>query len=236
MPCADCVENHERARRAEAAEQSLILYVETFSNTARKLADIEREVDRRRHALNPPPSGAAPIPKRRFVLVPAELLAEHGIDHPGSQSTDERAASLPDRGSMHALIIEDESMTAFAIKGILRECGFTSFDIAPSAHAAVSAAALRKPDIITADVALKSGCGISALESICNGSTIPTVLITSNAAEVGRRFPDVCVLEKPFDDRALMAAVASAMLDASGYDVRITAKPDLRTRPQVGAL
>lgn len=51
---------------------------------------------------------------------------------------------------MHALIIEDESTVAFAIEGILRECGFTSFDIAPSAHSAIVAAALRRPDIITA--------------------------------------------------------------------------------------
>ena len=79
MPCPECAGNHERAIRAEAAEQSLLLFVETFSNLARQLADIEREADRKRHEANPPPRGAAPVPKQRFLLVSAELLAEQGI-------------------------------------------------------------------------------------------------------------------------------------------------------------
>ena len=80
MPCPECARNHERAIRADAAEQSLLLFVETFSNLARQLADIEREADRLRHEANPPPAGAAPVKKRRFLLIPAELLAEQGID------------------------------------------------------------------------------------------------------------------------------------------------------------
>ena len=75
MPCADCSTNHERAIRAEAAEQSLLLFYETFSRLSQQLADIEREVERKRLELNPPPSGAEPILKRRFLLVPAELLS-----------------------------------------------------------------------------------------------------------------------------------------------------------------
>ena len=75
MPCSECATNHDRANRAEAAEKSLLLFVETFSNLSRQLADIEREADRKRHADNPPPPGAKPAPKRRYLLVPAELIA-----------------------------------------------------------------------------------------------------------------------------------------------------------------
>lgn len=60
---------------------------------------------------------------------------------------------------MHALIIEDESMIAIAIEDALRTCGFTSFDIAVSADEAVTAAALRCPDLITADVQLRPAAG-----------------------------------------------------------------------------
>ena len=137
---------------------------------------------------------------------------------------------------MHALIIEDESMIAFSIEEILRECGFTSFDIAPSAHSAVVAAALRRPDIITADLVLQPGCGIATLEAICDGPAIPTVFITGNAADVARRLPNSRVLEKPIVETALIAAVASAMMEISDHDVRITAKPNRGTDPRAGAL
>lgn len=138
---------------------------------------------------------------------------------------------------MHALIIEDESTIAFAIEEVLRGCGFTSFDIAPSAHSAIVAAALRRPDIITADVVLKPGCGIATLEAISDGPAIPTVFITGNAADVARRITNPRVVEKPFAERALIAAVASAMMDQSDYDDgQTTTKLGRSTDPKAGAL
>ena len=61
---------------------------------------------------------------------------------------------------MHALIIEDESLIAMEIEEVLRGCGFSSFDFAVSAEEAVAAAARNCPDLITADVQLRPGCGI----------------------------------------------------------------------------
>lgn len=121
---------------------------------------------------------------------------------------------------MHALIIEDESLIALAIEDVLIQCGFTSFDLAVSAHSAIVSAALRRPDMITSDVQLKPGCGITTVQLICQGPAIPTIFITGNAADVTRRLPNYRVLNKPFSERALIAAVASAMLNAPGDDVR----------------
>lgn len=116
---------------------------------------------------------------------------------------------------MHALIIEDESEVADVIEDVLRDCGFTSFDVAPSAHSAVIAAALRRPDMITSDVLLKPGCGITTVETISQASAIPTVFITGHAPDVLRRLPNYRVIEKPFTIRTLTAAVASAMLNVT---------------------
>ena len=80
MPCSECAANHDRANRAEAAEKSLLLFLETFSDLSRQLADIEREVDRQRHADNPSPAGVSAPAKRRYLLVPAEMIA--GLDGP----------------------------------------------------------------------------------------------------------------------------------------------------------
>ena len=116
---------------------------------------------------------------------------------------------------MHALIIEDEELVAAFIEDVLRQCGFTSFDIAPSAHEAIVAAALRRPDIITSDVQLKPGSGIDTVESISQGSAIPTVFVTAYVANVEQRLPNYRVVNKPFSATDLTAAVASAMLEAS---------------------
>ncbi len=108
---------------------------------------------------------------------------------------------------MHALIIEDESLIAMAIEDYLRELGFTSFDLAPCPQSAISAAADRCPDLITSDVQLKPGCGISTVLTICEGINIPVIFITDNVADVRRRLPECRALTKPFSAQQLAAAV-----------------------------
>ena len=74
MSCPECEENRQRAQRAAEAESLLLLFTETFSKLARKLWELEGERDRRRYADNPPPPGASPARKRRFLLLRADLL------------------------------------------------------------------------------------------------------------------------------------------------------------------
>ena len=107
---------------------------------------------------------------------------------------------------MHALIIEDECMIAIAIEDALRGCGFTSFDIAVSADEAVTAATLRCPDLITADVQLRPGCGITAVQSICSEQPIPVLFITASPGEVRIRMPGHALVEKPFSADHIMEA------------------------------
>ncbi len=74
---------------------------------------------------------------------------------------------------MHALIIEDDDLIAMTIEAVLRDCGFTSFTVAVSLDEAVAAATGRCPDLITADVELKPGSGIDAVQTICSSKRIP---------------------------------------------------------------
>jgi DNA-binding response OmpR family regulator len=108
---------------------------------------------------------------------------------------------------MHALIIEDESLIAMAIEDALRGCGFTSFDFAVSAEGAVTAAARNCPDLITADVELRPGCGIAAVQSICSDQPIPVLFITGSPGEVRIRMPGHALVEKPFDAGHVMEAI-----------------------------
>lgn len=108
---------------------------------------------------------------------------------------------------MHALIIEDESLIALAIEDALRECGFTSFDVAVSQEEAITAAMRNCPDLITADVELRPGCGITAVQSICSGQQIPVLFITGSPVQVRMRMPGHALVEKPFDADHVMRAI-----------------------------
>ena len=117
---------------------------------------------------------------------------------------------------MHALIIEDESLIAMAIEDALRGCGFTSFDVAVSAEEAVTAAARNCPDLITADVELRPGCGITAVQSICSEQPIPVLFITGSPGEVIIRMPGHALIEKPFEEGHIMEAIKLALGQRDG--------------------
>ena len=112
---------------------------------------------------------------------------------------------------MHALIIEDESLIVMAIEDALRNYGFTSFDVAISVDEAVAAAALKCPDLITADVQLRPGCGIEAVQSICSDMPIPVLFVTGSPAEVRLRMPLHALIEKPFSAAHIMASIKLAL-------------------------
>lgn len=99
---------------------------------------------------------------------------------------------------MHALIIEDDPVIALIIEECLRHAGFKTFSFAEHEEEAIAAASERCPDLITADVLLASGCGIDAVQGICNEKPIPVLYITSSASVVQDRCPDAVVVGKPF--------------------------------------
>lgn len=117
---------------------------------------------------------------------------------------------------MHALIIEDEALIAMAIEDALRGCGFTSFDVAISADEAVAAAARKCPDLITADVELRPGCGITAVQSICSEQPIPVLFVTGSPGTVRIRMPGHPLVEKPFSAEHIIDAAKQRMEGRDG--------------------
>jgi len=111
---------------------------------------------------------------------------------------------------MHALIIEDEYLTAQLIEDRLRELGYTSFAVAMDEEEAVAEAMVRCPDLITSDVQLSKGCGIDAVIRICDDKPIPVLYITGMAAAVRERCPWAVVIQKPFGMADLRAGVREA--------------------------
>ena len=111
---------------------------------------------------------------------------------------------------VHALIIEDEFLTAQLIQDRLSELGFTSFAFAMDEEEAIAAACKRCPDLITSDVQLSRGCGIDAVRRICDEKPIPMLYITASAMMVRERCPSAVVIQKPFGMADLREAVREA--------------------------
>lgn len=117
---------------------------------------------------------------------------------------------------MHALIIEDEMLCAAVIEFVLRDCGFDSFDVAPSSESAIAAAARQRPDLITADMSLDAGTGLEAVRAIVPEAPVPVIFITSSARQLRNQISDYPVLNKPFSQQTLSYAVAASLAPLSG--------------------
>jgi CheY-like chemotaxis protein len=117
--------------------------------------------------------------------------------------------------NMHALVIEDELLIALDIEQQLKELGFATVDIATSEVQALELAQQRCPDLITADVELRQGNGISAIHEICaRYGQVPIIYITSRSDLLGQ-VPDSIVIRKPFFSGKLRQAHRAALSSAS---------------------
>lgn len=116
---------------------------------------------------------------------------------------------------MHAFIIEDEYLIGKSLQDMLETLGFNRFSFARSEDAAVMGAGEQKFDLITADVRLLPGDGVTAVEQICARSHTPVVYITGYAEELRDRVPDAIVVQKPVKLEALKNAVREATVTHS---------------------
>ncbi|MCR5869508.1 MULTISPECIES: response regulator [unclassified Sphingomonas] len=107
----------------------------------------------------------------------------------------------------HVLIIEDEPLVAMAIQDILESQGATSFEIADTQEAAVSAATAHQPDMITSDVKLLEGTGPHAVAEIHRRlGPVPVIFISGTPEECIPCNPPGSIVLKPFTAQALISA------------------------------
>lgn len=124
-----------------------------------------------------------------------------GVDLPPS-------AKLAD---VHAFIIEDDYLIAKSLQDMLEELGFKRFSFARSEDAAVMAASDPDINLITADVRLMPGDGVSAVEAICAQRDLPVLFITGYRDQLEERKPGALILEKPIKQEELAEAVGKLL-------------------------
>ena len=110
----------------------------------------------------------------------------------------------------HALIIEDELISALALQAQLADLGYRSFAFAGAERQAVEQAGLQCPDLVTVDVGLLDGSGLDAIESILQlCGPLPVVYVTGDGGALSANESAV-VVEKPVSDAALAHALMRA--------------------------
>ena len=112
----------------------------------------------------------------------------------------------------HALIIEDELLVGLDLQSMLAAMGFTSFAFAATAEQAKEQARLKTPDLITADLGLMSGDGVTAVMSIIEDGFRPSVVFVSGDRTGLERLRGWARVEKPITPTALSQAVDQAMV------------------------
>jgi len=111
---------------------------------------------------------------------------------------------------LHALIIEDEIIAGVGMQLVLSDMGFQSFAFAGTAYQAIEQARRRRPDLVTVDVGLLDGDGVSAAREI--ERTIgpsPIIYVTGDVRALAHE-PGAIVVEKPFTSLDMARAYVRA--------------------------
>jgi DNA-binding response OmpR family regulator len=106
----------------------------------------------------------------------------------------------------HVLIIEDEMLIGIDVLNCLATLGFDTFAFASAETQALEQARLQRPDLVTVDVGLLDGDGLSAAHALTREfGEMPFIYITGDPRKV-QDVGGAVVVEKPFRHADLEAA------------------------------
>lgn len=112
------------------------------------------------------------------------------------------------------LIIEDEPIVAMDLVTVVRNAGHISTGVASTNRRALELARDRAPDLILADVRLRSGdSGIAAIREILRAGALPVIFVTGYPERVLTRegIEPSLLVPKPFDPEVLGRAINQAV-------------------------
>jgi two-component system, response regulator PdtaR len=109
------------------------------------------------------------------------------------------------------LIVEDEAIIGMLLSEVLVGMGHAVIGVAATEAGAIALAAEYLPDLLIVDAGLTSGNGIAAVDTILVTRFVPHLFTTGDALRVKLLKPDAIVLEKPFHENELAAAITCAL-------------------------
>jgi DNA-binding response OmpR family regulator len=118
------------------------------------------------------------------------------------------------------LVIEDDPTIAAALTVRLRAAGYEVLT-AGDGHSAILSAVSRKPDLIISDIWMPKPIGFLNRDRLhrLGLAEVPVIYITAckkpNLPHIAREEGAAAFFEKPFDSKALLAAVSTALSEIS---------------------
>jgi len=109
------------------------------------------------------------------------------------------------------LVVEDDPMIGPLLAEILEDLGHSVCAVEVDAANAVAAAARFHPDLMIVDVGLGEVSGIAAVKTILQQGFVPHVFVTGDIVRNLSLGPDAVLLQKPYRDTDIVAAIARAV-------------------------
>lgn len=123
------------------------------------------------------------------------------------------------------MVIEDETIIAMDLKGIVQAMGHAVTGIARTHSAAIELAGQERPDLILADIQLADGSsGIDAVSELLGTlGDLPVIFITAFPERLltGDRPEPAFLISKPYSEENVRSAVSQAMFFASTQGLKI---------------
>lgn len=119
-------------------------------------------------------------------------------------------------GVARILIVEDDSITALALRMTLESMGYAECDGARSGEEAVEKARRLPPDLVLMDIRLSGNMdGIEAVEHIRDRVDVPVIYLTGFADETTLQRAEATepsgFVYKPFEEENLRTAILDAL-------------------------
>jgi DNA-binding NtrC family response regulator len=118
---------------------------------------------------------------------------------------------------LRILLAEDGAMIGMLLAEIMISMGHHICAIETTEAGLIRGAARDQPDLLIVDEHLGTGSGVAAIAAICQVRPVRYILMSGGP--VKHAAPGAIVLEKPFFEDDLLAAIARVMLVPAGVTV-----------------
>jgi len=116
---------------------------------------------------------------------------------------------------LRVLVVEDDLMIGPLLAEVLEDLGHVVVAVVVDADAAVAAARDCRPDLMIVDIKLGGRSGVAAVKEIISDGFVPHVFVTGDLLSNLDLGPDAVLIQKPYRQTDIVAAIARAIGNAS---------------------
>jgi len=133
----------------------------------------------------------------------------------GQLSSDPRIVQVKPRHRAQIMIMEDEPLVALELQIIVEDMGYHVCAVVDTEADAVREADATSPDLVIADIQLRQGNGIAAMERIADRREVPVIFVSGNHTFTPNpQIRTARFIAKPFRVESLRKAVADIFAGA----------------------